>query len=235
MLSTNNFVFKLTNWKAICRYFYVMNFPCVNVHSHLEDDENVTLFQGKIGLLDKCHSIGIHPWDADDQELLNCFSEQLNSANCLAIGEIGLDKLKGPDLKTQIQVFEKQIELSEKHNLPVIIHCVKAWNELKLIKRRLNPSQTWIFHGFSKINILKDVLDEGLYVSFGEGILRNQKLMNVSTKVPLEKLFFETDDKNVSIELIYNEYAKAKQITLQQLKEIQFNNFKNVFKKWKSG
>jgi Tat protein secretion system quality control protein TatD with DNase activity len=59
--------------------------------------------------------------------------------------------------------------------------------------------------------------------------------MNVSTKVPLEKLFFETDDKNVSIELIYNEYAKAKQITLQQLKEIQFNNFKNVFKKWKSG
>ena len=48
-------------------------------------------------------------------------------------------------------------------------------------------------------------------------------------------MFLETDDSEVPIEMIYHEFAKAKQITLQELKEIQFSNFKRVFKKWKSG
>ncbi|MBM3185777.1 MAG: TatD family hydrolase [Bacteroidetes bacterium] len=212
-----------------------MNSPLINIHSHSFDENNLTIFQGEIGLLNKWFSLGIHPCDADSPEPLKNFLNQLNLPNCLALGEIGLDKLKGPHLKTQIQVFEKQIELSEKLNLPVIIHCVKAWNELKIIKRQLKPTQPWVFHGFSKANILEDVLSQGLFVSFGEAIIRNPKLLAASTHVPLEKLFFETDDSNVSIETIYSEFAKAKQITLQELKEIQFNNFKRVFKKWKSG
>ena len=211
------------------------NIPFINVHSHSFDENNLTIFQGKIGLLDKWFSLGIHPWDTDNSRLSQNFLDCLNLSNCLALGEIGLDKIKGPNLKTQIQVFEKQIELSEKLNLPVIIHSVKAWNELKLIKRQLKPTQPWIFHGFSKATILEDVLSEGLFVSFGEATVRNPKLMDASKKVPLEKLFLETDDSNISIETIYSEFAKAKQITLQELKEIQFNNFKRVFKKWKSG
>jgi TatD DNase family protein len=185
--------------------------------------------------LDKWFSLGIHPWDADNLRLSQNFIDVLKLSNCLALGEIGLDKLNGPDIKTQIQVFEEQIELSDKLNLPVIIHCVKAWNELKLIKRQLKRTQPWIFHGFSKATILEDVLSEGLFVSFSEAIVKYPKLMEASTKVPLEKLFLETDDSNISIETIYSEFAKAKQITLQELKEIQFNNFKRVFKKWKSG
>lgn len=209
------------------------NIPFINVHSHSFDENNLTIFQGKIGLLDKWFSLGIHPWDADNSRLSLNFIDHLRLSNCLALGEIGLDKLNGPDIKIQIQVFDEQIKLSEKLNLPVIIHCVKAWNQLKLIKRRLKPSQPWVFHGFSKANILEDVLSEGLFVSFGEAIVRNPKLMEASTKVPLEKLFLETDDSNISIETIYSEFAKAKQITLQELKEIQFNNFKRVFKNGK--
>jgi Tat protein secretion system quality control protein TatD with DNase activity len=48
-------------------------------------------------------------------------------------------------------------------------------------------------------------------------------------------VFLETDDSEVPIEMVYHEFAKAKQITLQELKQIEFNNFKSVFKKWKSG
>ena len=209
--------------------------PFINTHSHVFDQENIILFQGKIGLRDKWFSFGVHPCDANISETSPIFLDHIKMPNCLALGEIGLDKLKGPDLETQIKVFEQQITLSESLELPVIIHCVKAWNELKLIKRRLNPSQKWIFYGFSKTNILEDVLSEGLFVSFGAAILRNPKLMEASTNVPLEKLFLETDDSTISIEIIYSEFAKAKQITLQELKEIQFSNFKRVFKKWKSG
>jgi len=213
----------------------VADIPFINTHSHVFDQENITLFQGKIGLRDKWFSFGVHPYDAHISEISPIFLGHIKMPNCLALGEIGLDRLKGPDLETQIKVFEQQITLSESLELPVIIHCVKAWNELKRIKRRLNPSQKWIFHGFSKTNILEDVLSEGLFVSFGAAILRNPKLMEASTNVPLEKLFLETDDSNISIQTIYSEIAKAKQITLQELKEIQFNNFKRVFKKWKSG
>jgi TatD DNase family protein len=211
------------------------NIPFINIHSHSFDENNLTIFQGKIGLLDKWFSLGIHPWDADNSRLSQNFIDHLNLSNCLALGEVGLDKIKGPNLKTQIQVFEEQIELSEKLKLPVIIHCVKAWNELKIIKRQLKPTQPWIFHGFSKTTILEEVITEGLFVSFGEAIVRNFKLMDASTNVPSENLFLETDDSNISIETIYGEFAKAKQITLQELKEFQFNNFKRVFKKWKSG
>ncbi|MFM7661605.1 MAG: TatD family hydrolase [Bacteroidota bacterium] len=207
----------------------------INIHSHFSDIQNLTILQAERQEINQWCSIGIHPRNARIDYVINNCVDLLRNHNCLALGEIGLDKLKGPCLKTQIHVFETQIELSEKLNLPVIIHCVKAWNELKLIKRKLKPTQPWIFHGFSKTTILEDVISEGLFVSFGEAIIRNPKLLKASTYVPLEKLFFETDDSNVSIETIYSEFAKAKQITLQELKEIQFNNFKRVFKKWKSG
>jgi TatD DNase family protein len=153
----------------------------------------------------------------------------------LAVGEIGLDKLSGVNLDSQIQIFTRQIELSEEFQLPVIIHCVRAWNELKLLKRSLNPTQPWIYHGFSKKNILSEVLQEGIYVSFGHYLLNDFKILEASLDMPLDKIFFETDDKQVEIEQIYSAFSKAKQITLQELKEIQFENFKRVFKKWKSG
>lgn len=209
--------------------------PFFNIHCHALEDHNVTVFQGENGLFDKWFSFGVHPWNSHIYQRSINFLEHLNLPNCLAIGEIGLDKLKGPDFNTQTLVFEKQIELSESLELPVIIHCVKAWNEMKVLKRKLKPLQPWVFHGFSKANILEDVLSEGLFVSFGEAVIRNPKLREASKNVPLEKLFFETDDSNVSIETIYSEFAKAKQINLQELKQIEFNNFKSVFKKWKSG
>jgi TatD DNase family protein len=82
---------------------------------------------------------------------------------------------------------------------------------------------------------LDEVLAEGMFVSFGQRIMNDCDLLKSILDVPLDKIFFETDDKQVEIEQIYSAFSKAKQITLQELKEIQFENFKRVFKKWKSG
>jgi TatD DNase family protein len=213
----------------------MMSHPYFNVHSHHHDNKNLTIFQASSILEDCWFSFGIHPWEANSNIDFSMFHEILKHQNCLATGEIGLDRLKGKDLSKQLEIFTKQIELSEELQLPVIIHCVKAWNELKKLKRAIKPTQNWIYHGFSKTNILEDVISEGLFVSFGAAILRNPKLMEASTNVPLEKLFLETDDSTISIEIIYSKFAIAKQITLQELKEIQFSNLKRVFKKWKSG
>lgn len=213
----------------------MMSHPYFNVHSHHHDNKNLTIFQASSILEDCWFSFGIHPWEANSNIDFSMFHEILKHQNCLDTGEIGLDRLKGKDLSKQLEIFTKQIELSEELQLPVIIHCVKAWNELKILKRKLNPIQPWIFHGFSKVSLLEDVLNERLYVSFGEAILRNSNLLEAATSVPLEKLFLETDDSIVAIETIYSEFARAKKITLHELKEIQLNNFKRVFSKWKNG
>jgi TatD DNase family protein len=213
----------------------MMSLPYFNLHSHYQDNQNHTIFQASSIQEDCWFSFGIHPWDKNSSNDLKDFKEILNHQNCLALGEIGLDKIKDINLEKQIEIFTSQIELSEELQLPVIIHCVRAWNELKILKRKLNPIQPWIFHGFSKVNILDEVLSEGFYVSFGEAILKNRKLLDSASKTPNEKVFLETDDSEVPIEMVYLEFAKAKQITLQELKEIQFENFKRVFKKWKSG
>jgi TatD DNase family protein len=212
-----------------------MGFPYFNVHSHFRDKQNAAILQASSIQEDCWFSFGIHPWDTNSNSDFGVFHEILNHQNCLAIGEIGLDKIKDINLDKQIEIFTRQIELSEEFQLPVIIHCVRAWNELKLLKRSLNPTQPWIYHGFSKKNILSEVLQEGIYVSFGHYLLNDFKILEASLDMPLDKIFFETDDKQVEIEQIYSAFSKAKQITLQELKEIQFENFKRVFKKWKSG
>ena len=212
-----------------------MKLPYFNLHSHFIDVQNVTIFQTDAIEPNQWFSVGVHPWNAEKNEFPTNHDALLNHPNCLAIGEIGLDKLKGPALERQIEVFETQIALSEQYQLPVIIHCVKAWNELKSIRRKINPSQPWIFHGFSKIGIIDDVLNEGIFVSFGMRILKDSKLLESATKVPNDKFFLETDDVKVDIQEIYGEFAKAKKIPLQTLKEIQFNNFKRIFKKWENG
>ena len=207
-----------------------------NIHSHHHSKELIQItqydFKGDNSLY---FSAGIPPWKANEYNLTPDFIDVINKPGCLAIGEIGLDRLKGKDLNKQIEIFTKQIELSEEIKLPVIIHCVKAWNELKQLKRAIKPTQNWIYHGFSKKNILDEVLAEGMFVSFGQRIMNDCDLLKSILDVPLDKIFFETDDKQVEIEQIYSVFSKAKQITVQELKEIQFENFKHAFKKWKSG
>ena len=210
-----------------------------NAHSHICSDENIVIVNksdGKDDLFNSFFSYGIHPWEAksiEDNFLI--FEQELQKKNCLAVGEIGLDKLKGPNLSMQIDVFTKQIEISEKIHIPVIIHCVKAWNELILIYNKIQPKQTWIFHGFNKTGILDEVIQSGMMISIGASILTNEKLQKSLSNIPNDRLLLETDDANVEILTIYQRVSEIKKISLQELEQIIEENFKRTFKKWQSG
>src|SRR5690554_4049622 len=69
-------------------------------------------------------SYGVHPWDADRADRVALLDQIFDIQNLSAIGECGLDKFQGGDLATQTRLFKKHIELSEKLNKPVLIHCV---------------------------------------------------------------------------------------------------------------
>jgi len=89
-------------------------------------------------------------------------NEIASHPSIVAIGETGLDRLKGPSFDVQIPVFKKHIELSENLGKPVIIHCVKAWEELIQIRRETKPTQSWIIHGYrGKPELTKRLIQEG--------------------------------------------------------------------------
>lgn len=209
-----------------------------NCHTHYSVQKDFEIRQEAIDSNSSMfHSVGIHPWNADKylvDEVIERVKQSVNEKT-LAIGECGLDGLKGPDLLIQLPVFEKQIELSETIGLPLIIHCVKGWNELSVLRKKHRPEQPWIFHGFAKYGILNQVVQSGMMISLGAGILHHPKRKELVDAIPDERLLLETDDTSVEIKRVYEGVAELKQISLQQLNELITTNFKNTFTKWRIG
>ena len=180
------------------------------------------------------YSVGIHPWYIDENRLesdLKTIDEKLQLKECLALGECGLDKRIEVPLSLQIEVFEKQIALAEKHQKPLVLHLVAAFQELIEIKNRLKISVPIIIHGFSKNEqVANELIKNGFYLSFGKYLLRNPELESVFKSVPNDKFFLETDTIDENLEEVYQLAAKYKSIKIEDVVEIVNSNFKTVFK-----
>ena len=204
----------------------------INLHTHHKQEIGLEIVQAK-EVLSYPYSYGVGPFEID----MYLFDEKIaTEKNCISIGEIGLDKTIQLNINEQIKIFKKQLLFAEKLNLPVIIHCVKAYNELIEIKRSLKPIQPWVIHGFRKTNLLNTLLKEDFYISVGSAIIHDRKLQASIKTIPNNRLFLETDnDLNHNIEEVYQKVAFLKEISLLALKTIISNNFKTVFKKWEIG
>ena len=179
-------------------------------------------------------SVGIHPWYINEQ-LSNL---QLKKLAILAqnpaikfIGECGLDRLRGAALPLQEAIFIKQIRIAEDLKKPVIIHCVKCYNELLSIKKIVRPRVPLVVHGFNtKIEIARQLIDKGFYLSLGGALLQEESnALKVLQEIPLDRLFLETDDKDISIIDIYTKVAEVKNISIEELEKIVFDNYFGVF------
>jgi TatD DNase family protein len=183
------------------------------------------------------YSIGIHPLYIDENRLEQDFEivdQKLALPECLALGECGLDKRGETPFEVQQSVFEKQLVLAEKHQKPVVIHCVAAFQELIEIKKRMKITVPMLIHGFSKNEQLaQQVIDAGFYVSFGKNLLRSRSLgtalESVFTSVPNDRFFLETDMIEEGIHGVYALAAQYKNISVEELQEIVNANFKKVF------
>jgi len=204
----------------------------INLHTHHKQEIGIEIVHAK-EVENSPYSYGIAPFE----EHLFSFDETIcTHKNCIAIGEIGLDKLIQTNINKQIKLFKLQLIYAEKLKLPVIIHCVKAYNELISLKRSLKPKQPWIIHGFRKTNLTTTLINEGFYLSIGTAILQDVKLQAAIKTIPDDRLFLETDNNlNHNIEEVYQQVAFLKEISLLDLKKIISNNLKTVFKKWEIG
>ena len=209
MFSTEIFIF-VDN-----RFIFSTMFVDIHTHkSHKSDypairnltfDETNALFPSEGNGL---FSVGIHPWDADkfSDAMLLKLHKLITDHRFAAIGECGLDKHCNIPLDVQQYAFEQQIALSEQTEKPLIIHCVGYFNELFEIKKKINPRQLWIIHGFrAKPQLAMQALKAGCSLSFGEHF--NAESVCVT---PLEKLYVETDESQTPIGEIYLHIAQVK-------------------------
>lgn len=210
--------------------------PHINIHTHYTSKDNdVFLFNNRFGFdqnyfLDKYFSIGVHPWDA---ELVNDLAGQnlkelASHENCLAIGECGLDTLCDADYSNQKHIFEQQLQLASSLKKPVIIHIVRAYDELEAMCKPYLHQIPIIIHGFNKSNEMADqLIHHGFYLSISSSFLNHHD----ATKLPLDKIFLETDSKqHLSIIEVYDLAAQKLSLDKESLKEKIYNNFVSVFK-----
>ena len=114
------------------------------------------------------HSVGIHPWYIYDvEEQLTDLKRQAMLPGVVAIGETGLDKLVEASLECQQEIFKVSAAFAENLGIFLIIHCVKAWDELIALKKELKPRMPWVIHGFRGNAVLaRQLIRQGFYLSF---------------------------------------------------------------------
>lgn len=208
----------------------------LNFHTHqLSNDEEcidiLNIRQGEKNPLSyKMYGYGIHPWDSFLETQLELTNEVINDKKLIYIGETGLDKLKGAELHVQIEIFKQHIHASEQWEKPLLIHCVRCFNELVHLYKEHAPKQKWIVHGFNgSPELAKQLRKVGFMLSFGIAIMnKNSKAAHSLHAVSEDHFLLETDNADIPIQEIYRTAADIIQMDMKDLKKIVLDNFSKI-------
>lgn len=179
------------------------------------------------------YTFGIHPWfltGENQQEQLIAFERMVERQEICAIGEAGFDRLRGPSWDLQRSTFEKQASLAEELHKPVIIHCVRAWDELLLAHKKLRPKMPWLVHGFrGNAELAAQLLSKGLYLSLWFEFALRPESSSLLKVLPVDRIFLETDGANVDIKDIYEKISLDLDLPVQKLINTISSNFFRFF------
>ncbi|HNT30070.1 MAG TPA: TatD family hydrolase [bacterium] len=193
-------------------------------------------------------AVGLHPNDthALDATQWEFFEEQVQHERVVAIGECGLDYLKGPaDHELQKQICIKQIKTAQKHDLPLIIHTRESMEDMLKILTNCQPVRG-VLHCFSgTVEQAHQAITLGFLIGFN-GIVTfpNAKdIQKVAQEIPLSSILLETDCPYLApqpvrgktnepqyIPMIADHIARLKRITRDEVAEQTSINAKNLFK-----
>ncbi len=193
-----------------------------DIHSHnIEDVASAVVNIGTDGCLlrdNGLFSAGIHPWDVDSECLEQDLHEleiMLDDPRIVAVGECGMDSLKGPEPEIQERAFVAQALLAEEKGLPMILHVVKQIDNIIRIRKDIRPSHPWLIHGFrGGPQQMRQLLDSGFRLSFG--LQANSASL---AAVPEDRLVLETDGK-CSIGSVWEKVASVRNVTVEDVKRV---------------
>jgi TatD DNase family protein len=126
------------------------------------------------------------------------------------VGEAGLDKRKGPGMNIQLSCWKAQFALAQETGLPIIVHCVRAWEEMLPFVR--STGVPMMFHDFrGSLQLMESFAkQDGIYFSFGISLLQSEKCSLVFSHIPENRFLLETDQSALSIASVYRAAAKIR-------------------------
>ncbi|MBR3968694.1 MAG: TatD family hydrolase [Clostridia bacterium] len=178
-------------------------------------------------------AVGIHPGSIDSGTTVEQIARLATHKKCVAIGEIGLDYYWVDDNKQkQIEIFEKQIALAKKLNLPIIVHDRDAHGDTLEILKKHKPKG--IVHCYSgSVEMAQEIIKLGLYIGIGGVVtFKNaKKLPDVVRIIPDELLLVETDCPYLAPEPHRGKLCHSGMIkyTAQKIAEIRGTTPENIF------
>lgn len=157
-------------------------------------------------------SLGLHPWKVDPATLdrdLTLLEVIARRGGIAALGETGLDRIRGAEFEHQIRAMEAHIVLSETLGLPLVVHCVRSGSDLLQIRKRSSARRPWILHGWNgSWEQTSQFLEAGCVPSFGAALLRpNSPTRRTVARLPEGSFLLETDDAPVDISFVEAEAA----------------------------
>ncbi len=227
---------------------------CSCSHS-IEEWDLVMRFRNKFGITTASqttivYSYGLHPQSAGWIDVKQCadFLEQLLQQNRLnAIGEAGFDYFT-PEFREytalQEEMFNIQLELALKYNMPMVIHARKANHKLFEYSRQFKKLPAVLFHSYmGPAREAQSLIDHGIkaYFSFGKQLMnKNKKVLDCAKNLPLQNLILETDapfqylkgEKFTSlqdIKKVYDAFIQLRKESRDEIFEQLGNNFRRLF------
>ena len=155
----------------------------------------------------KCYSVGVHPWLAEQDAAAQWERVQALAAHpqVVAIGETGLDSLRGAPLAAQMLLFEHHIALANQVGKPLVVHMVRTSQQVLQVWRRCQHHVSCAIHGFrGNARVVQPLVEAGVYISFGEHF--NAEALR---QVPLCQILAETDESTLPIADIIARMAEA--------------------------
>ncbi len=175
----------------------------------------------------RCYSLGIHPWETDSiqENDLSKLAEMLRHKQVVAVGETGIDRLRGGTIEQQTALFKAQATLSESLRLPLIIHAVRSFDIILSIRKQLQPQQKWIIHGFrNNAATAMQLLQAGCDLSFGEHFQPE-----ALRATPINRLWIESDDSLLTETDLYSQIALCRHCSTTELRQSITERMLKVF------
>lgn len=151
-------------------------------------------------------AMGLHPWNAEGGLDIHRLRTVLSGLEPVAIGEIGLDfKIPNVTRRMQVQVFRSQLDLALEMDLPVILHCRGAFDEMAAILEEdaYRGRLRGVLHAYTRGPETADrFLALGFYMAFGGGVTRPRarRARASASVVPLDRILLETDAPSIGME-----------------------------------
>lgn len=145
-------------------------------------------------------SFGLHPWYVKDRSgrWFDRLLAQIDAHPGCGVGEVGLDRwIEGHDLEQQRECFLAQLALAAERNLPLTIHCLKAWGALvDILRTHPRPARGFLLHAYGGPGeMIAELVKLGAYFSFSTYFLHERKgaQREVFAALPTDRLLVETD------------------------------------------